>query len=46
MGNHPWPQFQNGIRERSISHTIMPQLSKCLNFEAVWGVLTDQMISV
>ena len=23
---------------------IMPQLSKCLKFEAVWGVLTDQMI--
>ena len=25
---------------------IVPQLSKCLKFEAVWGVLTDQMISV
>ena len=24
--------------------TIVPQLSKCLKFEAVWGVLTDQMI--
>ena len=24
--------------------SIVPQLSKCLNFEAVWGVLTDQMI--
>ena len=23
---------------------IVPQLSKCLKFEAVWGVLTDQMI--
>ena len=22
----------------------VPQLSKCLKFEAVWGVLTDQMI--
>ena len=20
MGNQPWPQFQNGIRERSIAH--------------------------
>ena len=25
-------------------NTIVPQLSKCLKFEAVWGVLTDQMI--
>ena len=24
--------------------TIVPQLSKCLKFEAVWGVLTDQII--
>ena len=24
--------------------TIVPQLGKCLKFEAVWGVLTDQMI--
>ena len=24
--------------------TIVPQLSKCLKFQAVWGVLTDQMI--
>ena len=24
--------------------SIMPQLSKCLKFEAVWGVLIDQMI--
>ena len=24
--------------------TIVPQLSKCLTFEAVWGVLTDQLI--
>ena len=24
--------------------SIVPQLSKCLKFEAVWGVLTDQMI--
>ena len=23
---------------------IVPQLSKCLKFEAIWGVLTDQMI--
>ena len=23
---------------------MVPQLSKCLKFEAVWGVLTDQMI--
>ena len=23
---------------------LVPQLSKCLKFEAVWGVLTDQMI--
>ena len=22
MGNQPWPQFQNGIRERSIAHTF------------------------
>ena len=22
--------------------SIVPQLSKCLKFEAVWGVLTDQ----
>ena len=27
-----------------ICGTIVPQLSKCLKFEAVWGVLTDQMI--
>ena len=26
------------------SSTVVPQLSKCLKFEAVWGVLTDQMI--
>ena len=25
-------------------NTIVPQLSKCLKFEAVWGVLTDRMI--
>ena len=24
--------------------TIVPQLSKCLKFQAVWGVLADQMI--
>ena len=24
--------------------SIVPQLSKCLKYEAVWGVLTDQMI--
>ena len=24
--------------------TIVPQMSKCLKFKAVWGVLTDQMI--
>ena len=24
--------------------TIVPQLSKCLKFKAVWGVLTDQRI--
>ena len=24
--------------------TIVPQLNKWLKFEAVWGVLTDQMI--
>ena len=24
--------------------SIVPQLSKCLKFEAVWGALTDQMI--
>ena len=23
---------------------IVPQLSKCLKFEAVWGVLADQII--
>ena len=34
----------------TIIHTIVPQLSKCLKFEAVWGgggvggVLADQMI--
>ena len=27
-----------------IEVSIVPQLSKCLKFEAVWGVLTDQMI--
>ena len=27
-----------------LSTIIVPQLSKCLKFEAVWGVLTDQMI--
>ena len=26
------------------THTIVPQLSKCLKFETVSGVLTDQMI--
>ena len=26
--------------------SIVPQLSKCLKFEAVWGVLTDQMIRI
>ena len=26
------------------TQAIVPQLSKCLRFEAVWGVLTDQMI--
>ena len=30
------------IDSKAIS--IVPQLSKCLKFEAVWGVLTDQMI--
>ena len=24
--------------------SLVPQLSKCLKFEGVWGVLTDQMI--
>ena len=27
-----------------IKLTIVPQLSKCLKFEAVWGVLTDQIV--
>ena len=29
---------------RTTDRPIVPQLSKCLKFEAVWGVLTDQMI--
>ena len=37
-----------GKKCSKFSKTIMtakvPQLSKCLKFEAVWGVLTDQMI--
>ena len=28
----------------TVSQTIVPQLSKCLKFEAIWGVLTDQKI--
>ena len=28
----------------SIGVSIVPQLSKCLKSEAVWGVITDQMI--
>ena len=28
----------------SVALAIVPQLSKCLKFVAVWGVLTDQMI--
>ena len=27
-----------------VKRAIVPQLSKCLKSEAVWGVLTDQMI--
>ena len=26
--------------------SIVPQLSKCLKFEAVWGVSTDRMILI
>ena len=45
-------QFKHGVLIplqviANSSRTIVPQLSKCLKFEAVWGgggVLTDQMI--
>ena len=40
--------FQGGMPPYPLlmvsAHTIVPQLSKCPKFEAVWGVLTDQMI--
>ena len=29
---------------KMFSDSIVPQLSKCLKSEAVWGLLTDQMI--
>ena len=32
------------INARQIHVSIVPQLSKCLKFEALWGALTDQMI--
>ena len=38
-----WSGHSCGNWNRSYA-TIVPQLSKCLKFEAVWGVLTDQMI--
>ena len=28
MGNQPWPQFQNGIRERSIDHDLPHNFSQ------------------
>ena len=34
------------VPKLSIQNPIVPQLGKCLKFEAVCGVSTDQMISV
>ena len=34
----------NFVHGHSMNQIIVPQLSKCLTSEAVWGVLTDQMI--
>ena len=34
IGNQPWPQFQNGIREKSIG-IIFLRLSKT---SSIWGV--------
>ena len=35
-------QKKHGLNAESLP--IVPQLSKCLKYQAVWGVLTDQMI--
>ena len=36
--------LDSDYEEKQLVITIVPQLSKCLKFEAVWGVLTGQMI--
>ena len=38
--------FQRNLvhKQTILSPSTVPQLSKCLKFEAVWGVLTCQMI--
>ena len=47
--NHTKNQLKQKIRLKQDTlancfDLLVPQLSKCLKFEAVWGVLTDQMI--
>ena len=47
-----WEQCSESLKDRlqtlqnraARTIAIVPQLSKCLKFEAVWGVLTDKMI--
>ena len=40
MGNQLWPQFQSGIRERSIGREIK-QLGKNLIFDGTSGLKSD-----
>ena len=38
MGNQPWPQFQNGIRERSIDYIFLPN---CLDDKIIFAGTFD-----
>ena len=44
LWRHVGPTMFVNLTPALCSTPIVPQLSKCLKFEAGWGVLTDQMI--
>ena len=54
MGNQPWPQFQNGIRERSVpgnipsnlSYDILLPISFCMLLIQVKRTLYNQHLPV
>ena len=46
MENKYTKSFSDAFKIYLETFPIVPQLSKCLKFETVWGVLTDQLIRI